>query len=101
MATQSYEAIQHDPKYKELVRIRSAFSWTLTAVTLVIYFGFILLIGYRPKFLGIPLGDSVMTLGLPIGLFVIVSAFVLVGIYVRRANAVFDRLTRAIVEGTR
>jgi uncharacterized membrane protein (DUF485 family) len=101
MATQNYEAIQQDPRYQELLRKRLAFSWTLTAVTLVIYFGFILMIGYRPKFLGIRLGTSVMTLGLPIGLFVIVSAFVLVGIYVRRANAVFDRLSRGIVEGKR
>jgi hypothetical protein len=57
--------------------MRSALGWTLTAVTLVIYLSFILLIGYRPNFLGIPMGHSIMTLGLPIGLFVIVSAFTL------------------------
>jgi uncharacterized membrane protein (DUF485 family) len=101
MAAQGYEAIQRNPKYQELVRTRSAFGWTLTVVTLVIYLGFILLIGYEPRFLGIPMGNSVMTLGLPIGLFVIVSAFVLVGIYVRKANAVYDKLTRAIVEESR
>jgi uncharacterized membrane protein (DUF485 family) len=101
MAAQGYEAIQRNPKYQELVRTRSSFGWTLTVVTLVIYLGFILLIGYAPKFLGIPMGHSVMTIGLPIGLFVIVSAFVLVGIYVRRANSAYDSLTRAIVEESR
>lgn len=101
MAGQSYKAIQQNPKYQELVSTRSSFGWTLTAVTLVIYFGFILLIGYTPKLLGIPLGSSVMTVGLPVGLFVIVSAFVLVGIYVRRANATYDELTRQIVEESR
>jgi uncharacterized membrane protein (DUF485 family) len=101
MAGQGYEAIQRNPKYQELVRTRSSFGWTLTVVTLVIYFGFILLIGYAPKFLGIPLGGSVMTLGLPIGRFVIVSAFVLVGIYVRRANSTYDGLIRDIIEKTR
>lgn len=101
MAAQGYEAIQRNPKYQALVRTRSAFGWTLTAITLVIYFGFILLIGYEPKLLGVPMGNSVMTLGLPIGLFVIISAFALVGIYVRRANAEFDSLTRAIVEESR
>jgi uncharacterized membrane protein (DUF485 family) len=101
MAGQSYQAIQRNPKYQELVRTRSSFGWTLTAVTLVIYFGFILLIGYAPKFLGIPMGNSVMTIGLPIGLFVIVSAFVVVGIYVTRANSTYDRLTREIVEESR
>ena len=101
MAALGYEAIQRNPKYQQLVRQRSVFGWTLTAVTLIIYFGFILLIGYAPKFLGIPIGGSVMTLGLPIGLFVIVSAFVLVWIYVARANASYDSLTRAIVEESR
>jgi uncharacterized membrane protein (DUF485 family) len=101
MAAQGFEAILQNPKYQELVRTRSSFGWRLTAITLVIYFGFILLIGYAPKFLGIRMGSSVMTIGLPIGLFVIVSAFVLVGIYVRRANAVYDSLTRSIVEESR
>jgi uncharacterized membrane protein (DUF485 family) len=34
-----------------------------------------------------------------LGLGVIISAFVLTGIYVARANATFDELTRKIVEG--
>ena len=65
---------------------------------LVIYFGFILLVAFAPKFLGTPLGAGVTTVGIPIGLVVIVSAFVLTGIYVRRANADYDALTRQIVE---
>jgi uncharacterized membrane protein (DUF485 family) len=100
MAAQDYRAVQLNPKYQELVRTRSSFGWSLSAVTLIIYFGFILLIGYAPKFLGIPIGTSVMTIGLPIGLFVIVSAFVLVGIYVLRANSTYDRLIREIIEET-
>ncbi len=101
MAGQDYRTIQQNLKYQELVSSRSSFGWTLTAITLIIYFGFILLIGYAPKFLGIPIGSSVITIGLPIGLFVIVSAFVLVGLYVYRANATYDGLTRQIVEESR
>jgi uncharacterized membrane protein (DUF485 family) len=101
MAGQSFESVQRNPKYQQLVEQRSSFGWTLSAVMLVIYFGFILLIGYAPKFLGIPIGSSVMTIGLPIGLFVIVSAFLLVGIYVWRANSTYDSLIRDIVEESR
>jgi uncharacterized membrane protein (DUF485 family) len=101
MAGVGYEAIQRNPKYQQLVKQRSSFGWTLTIIMLLIYFGFILLIGYEPKFLGTPIGTSVMTIGLPIGLFVIVSAFVLVAIYVRRANSTYDSLIRAIVEESR
>ncbi|WP_374548019.1 DUF485 domain-containing protein [Rhodoblastus sp.] len=38
------------------------------------------------------------TIGIVIGLAVIVSAFVLTGIYVSKANASYDALTKEIVE---
>ncbi len=98
MATTSYETIQRNPKYQQLVRERSALGRTLSIAMLIIYFGFILLVAYAPKLLGEPLGTGVMTIGIPIGLIVIVSAFVLTGIYVRRANAEYDPLIRQIVE---
>jgi uncharacterized membrane protein (DUF485 family) len=93
-----YQSIERNPHFQELVSKRSSFGWKLSLAMLVIYFGFILLVGYAPKLLGIPLGSGGTTIGIPIGLFVIVSAFVLTGIYVRRANSEFDGLTRKIVE---
>ena len=98
MTGMGYEALQKNPKYRQLVKERSALGRRLSAAMLVIYFGFILLVGYAPKFLATPLGAGVMTIGIPIGLLVIVSAFVLTGIYVRRANAQYDPLIRQIVE---
>jgi uncharacterized membrane protein (DUF485 family) len=53
---------------------------------------------FAPKVLGTPIGGGVMTVGIPVGLFVIVSAFVLTGIYVHRANSEFDSMTRQIKE---
>ena len=98
MDARSHETIQRDPDYQELVRRRSSFGWTLSLIMLVIYFGFILLVAYAPKFLGMRLGTGVTTIGIPIGLFVIVSAFVLTGIYVSKANSKYDALIRRIVE---
>ena len=98
MDVRSLEAIQRDPNYQELVRRRSSFGWTLSLIMLVIYFGFILLVAYAPKFLGMRLGTGVTTIGIPIGLFVIVSAFVLTGIYVHRANGDYDALTEQIAK---
>jgi len=94
----SYEKIKRDPNYQELVRRRSSLGWMLSMIMLIIYFGFILLVAYAPKFLGTPLGTGVTTIGIPIGLFVIVSAFVLTGIYVSKANSNYDALIRRIVE---
>jgi uncharacterized membrane protein (DUF485 family) len=87
------ERVLNHPKYQEMVHKRSRFGWTLAVIMLVIYYGFILLIAYAPKFLATPLtSGSVTTVGIPIGLGVIISAFVLTGIYVARANSEFDRL---------
>jgi uncharacterized membrane protein (DUF485 family) len=93
--------IERDPNYQELVRRRSSLGWMLSAVMLVVYFGFILLVAYAPKFLGIPLGSGVTTIGIPIGLSVIVLAFLLTGIYVRQANSSYDVLIRKVVEENR
>lgn len=93
------DAIKHHPKYQELVTKRKRFGWTLAIVMLAIYYGFICIIAFAPKLLGVPLGaGSVTTIGMPIGVLVILSAFVLTGIYVARANTEFDRLNKAIRE---
>ncbi|MBE9609942.1 DUF485 domain-containing protein [Chitinilyticum piscinae] len=93
------ERIQQNPKFKELVHKKGGFSWMLAIVMLVIYYGFILVIAFSPKTLGTPLSEgSITTVGIPVGLLVIISAFVVTGIYVRRANSEFDRLTQEVVE---
>lgn len=92
-------AIKSNPKYHELISKRRSFAWILAVVMLVIYYGFILIVAFGKEFLGQPLwAGSVTTVGIPIGLGVIISAFVLTGIYVSRANSEFDRLNREIKE---
>ena len=92
-------AIKSNPKYHELVSKRSSFAWTLAAAMLVIYYGFRLIIAINKEFLAQSLWTgSVTTVGIPVGVGVILSAFILTGIYVFRANAEFDRLTNEIKE---
>jgi uncharacterized membrane protein (DUF485 family) len=99
MAVSNLARIEQDPNYQELVRRRSSLGWMLSAIMLVIYFGFILLVAFAKDFLGTPISEgSVTTIGIPIGLFVIVSAFVLTGIYVSKANTTFDDLTGEILK---
>jgi len=93
--------IANNPKFKELVSKRRAFAWLLSAIMLSIYAGFILLIAYGKAFLGTSLSGGVTTVGFPIGVGVILSAVVLTGIYVRRANTEFDELNRQILEEAR
>jgi len=94
MATDDYRRIVQSPRFQELVHQRARFAWTLSIVMLVIYFGFILLVAFAKPLLATKVGGGVTSLGIVIGLGVIVSAFVLTGIYVQRANSRFDELTR-------
>lgn len=90
--------VQANPKFAELVRKRTSLGWLLSIVMLAIYYGFILILAFAPASLGASLSGGVTTVGIPIGIFIIVSAFVLTGIYVRKANTEFDQLNQEIVE---
>lgn len=91
------EAIRRDPHFQTLVRRRMRFALALTAATLIIYFGYIAVVAFAPQWLGVSIGGG-MTLGIPLGLLVIVAAFVLTALYVHRANTEYDALTRRILE---
>lgn len=90
--------IRANPKYLELKRKRSSFGWWLTLLMMVVYYGYIALIAWNKPFLSTPLGAGVTTIGVPIGMGVIIFTIVITGIYVRRANGEFDKLTREILE---
>jgi uncharacterized membrane protein (DUF485 family) len=99
MEPAAYAKIRRNPKFAELVQQRNTLARILTIAMLVFYFGFILLVAFGKGFLGTPLSEgSVTTIGIPVGLFVIVSAFVLTGIYVSKANTAFDNLNNQILE---
>lgn len=93
MDTAEHEQILRNPKFQELVRRRSSFAWTLAAVMLVIYLSFILAVAFARDLMATKLGGGVTSLGILLGLLVILSAFLLTGIYVWRANTEFDDLT--------
>lgn len=68
---------------------RWRFSFILTAIMMAIYFGFILLIAYNKPLLGTVIFPG-LSLGILLGSLVIVSAWVLIYIYVRWANNYYD-----------
>lgn len=62
-----------------------------------IYFGFILLIAYNKEFLGQKIFGPV-TVGIPLGIGVIVLSWVFTGIYVAWSNKVYDEKVSQIRE---
>ena len=94
MTVGDHEQILRNQKFRDLVSERSKFAWVLSLVMLGIYFGFVLLVAFAKGFLAIKIAGGVTSLGILLGLGVIISAFVLTAIYVQRANGRFDTLTR-------
>ncbi|MDD2809660.1 DUF485 domain-containing protein [Rhodoferax sp.] len=92
------QRVTSNPKYQELKSKRSTFGWTLTALMMVAYYGFILLVAYNKELLATKMGAGVITLGMPIGIGVLLFTIIITNIYVRRANSEFDDLTAEITK---
>lgn len=67
----------------------------LTAVMLVIYFGFILLIAFNKPLLGRLVTDG-LSLGMLLGVLVILATWVLTWVYVGWANRVYEPEVRRL-----
>jgi uncharacterized membrane protein (DUF485 family) len=98
MENKTVQQIKNSPKYKELVQTRTRFAWTLAAFVFVMYYGFVLLLAYKPEVLGASLSGGVTTVGIPVGLAIIIISFIITGIYTKKANRDFDKLTKEIKE---
>ncbi|HAK32469.1 MAG TPA: DUF485 domain-containing protein [Acinetobacter radioresistens] len=88
------ERILQNPKFKEMVAKKRNLSWTLTAIMLFVYVGFMLLVGYNKEFLMSSFSGGVTTWGIPFGLGIIVLSFVLCAVYSYIANNTLDELNR-------
>ena len=98
MATDLTARILKDPNYQKLKAQRTRFGWLLTVAMLVVYYGFIVLVAFDKPFLATRIGEGVTTIGMPIGLAVIVFTVIITAIYVRRANRDYDALTEQIAK---
>lgn len=88
MQYQSEAGVQHDPELVALVKRKAALSRVLTIVMFASYFGYVCLLAFKPSALSGRVGSA--TLGIPIGIGLIVLAWILTGIYVRWANGAYD-----------
>jgi uncharacterized membrane protein (DUF485 family) len=96
------QRIRANPKFRELKVQRSRLAWLLSAIVLAAYYGLMIVVAFWPHVLHARLSDNgVITIGVPIGVAVIVLSWVLTGLYVYRANTAFDELNQQILSETR
>jgi uncharacterized membrane protein (DUF485 family) len=94
-----YDEVLADPRYQRLVQRRGRFTRTLSIIMLVAYFGYIALVAFDKSLLARPIGGGVTSLGIPVGVGLILLAILLTGLYVRRANKEYDPLVDALRRG--
>ncbi|WP_373016894.1 DUF485 domain-containing protein [Thiomicrorhabdus sp.] len=90
------EKIKNLPQYQQLVKERTGLAWKLSIAMLVVYYGYILLLAFDPAFFTTIVSGSYVSIGFPVGVGIIIFAFLLTGYYVRKANSDFDELTAQI-----
>jgi uncharacterized membrane protein (DUF485 family) len=82
-------------EFRRLVRRRWTVSLLLSTCLFVLYYGYILLVGLNRDLLATRVGEAT-TLGIPLGMGVIVGAWLLTAIYVAWANRRYDAEVRAL-----
>ena len=92
------DRVTANPKFLEFVAVRSRYSIIMTLLGAVAYYGFILLVAYNKEFLATKLAPGMtMSIGVPIGVGVIVFTIILTWVYVRRANGEFDETNAKLI----
>ncbi len=84
-------------RLEELAAAQWRLAILLTAAMMTIYFGFILLVAFAKPLLGTVLRPG-LSLGILLGALVIVSAWVLIWVYVRWANSHYDTTVDSLRE---
>ncbi len=92
------DRVSKNPKFLEFVAMRSRYGIIMSIISAAAYYGFILLVAFDKQLLATRIGSGVMTLGVPLGVGVIVLTIVLTWIYVRRANTEFDSINESIIK---
>jgi uncharacterized membrane protein (DUF485 family) len=93
------DRITKNPKFHEFIAMRSRYSIIMAIISAAAYYGFILLVAYDKEFLAQKISAGATTsMGVPLGVGVIVFTIVLTWIYVRRANTEFDDTNEAIIK---
>ena len=93
------DSIKANPTYRGLVASRRRFSFMLTALMVLVYYGFVFVVALAPALLSRPLyGGATTTTGVVAGICVMLIAIGLTCWYVLRANRIFDPLMSALLK---
>lgn len=89
MTTEGSERVEREQALRALAKSRWRVAIALTAAMVVVYFGFVVLIAFAKPLLGRQVTPG-LSIGILLGVLVIVSTWLLTWAYVRWANDRYD-----------
>jgi uncharacterized membrane protein (DUF485 family) len=90
MSELKIQEVLQSKEFKKLIKKRWAVALLLTTVMLLAYFGFLLMVAFDKDFFKQKVGE-VTTIAIPIGIGLIVLAWIMTGIYTYWANNFYDK----------
>ena len=88
--------IARDKNFKAMVVSRNRFALLLSLIVLLIYFLFIGVASFKPELIARIWGGEFMTIGMPIATLVILSCWLITGLYIYVTNKHFDKIKEKI-----
>lgn len=82
-------------EFRELVSKKNRISILLTALELIMYFGYVLVLAFKKELLSQKIAEG-LTVGIPVGIAIIVLSWLLTGVYVFWANTYYDKVVEQI-----
>lgn len=102
MSTQEQEVAKKvlaHPKFQSMARQKALLGWTFSAIMFFVYVAYIWVIGTSPQLLATKVSDnSIITVGIYIGICMIIFSFLITLVYVYIANGKFEDMTQDAVK---
>ncbi|MAH78899.1 MAG: hypothetical protein CMP41_03085 [Rickettsiales bacterium] len=90
--------IQLQKDFVKLVKLQNALSVILSLLVLIIYFSFIVIIGFKPELFSFTLNQTSLTFGIISGLSIIITSIMLTIFYVLVSNHKLDKIRNKILK---
>jgi uncharacterized membrane protein (DUF485 family) len=86
------------PRFQALAMSRARVRWGLSALTVVIFFGFVLMIGLSARMFATKVGDGLMPLGFYLAIGMILFVVAVTGLYARLGVRLYGQMTDDLVK---
>ncbi len=96
MSDNNPTTIIQSPEFRALLAARRKLAVPISAIIIACYFGFILLVAFRPSALGYTPGGGHVSIGIYAGLGLLLLSFVLTAVYVRLSDRMVAPLQKDI-----